>query len=276
LNVSEFRKKLDFGKTAADYGRHRAGFPPRFFDTLFNSGKIRKGDHVLDLGTGTGVLGRGLALRGCDVTGLDRSRELLDEAKRLDRQVGVSIRYVQASAEETGLPADSFDIVSAGTCWHWFDRDRAAAEARRLLKPDGRIIIAHFDWVPLPGNIVEATEQLIGEHNHEWKLGGRHGIHPLWFKDLAIAGFVDLEAFAFDEPVTYSHEDWRGRVRASGGVGATLSLDAVERFDVALKALLAERFPGDPLTVPHRVWTVTGRNPGQNYSALPRSPEAMD
>lgn len=260
--MTEFRKKLDFGKTAVDYGRHRAGFPPRFFDTLFEAGKVCAGDRVLDLGTGTGVLGRGFALRGCEVTGLDRSRELLDEATRLDREAGVSIRYVQAPAEETGLSANALDVVSAGQCWHWFDRERAAAESQRLLKPGGRIIIAHFDWVPLPGNIVEATEHLIGEYNHEWKLGGRDGIHSAWFKDLAIAGFLELEAFAFDEPVKYSHEDWRGRVRASGGVGASLPPDAVDKFDAALKELLAEHFPDDPLTVPHRVWTVIGRNPG--------------
>lgn len=259
--MSEFRKRLDFGKTAADYGRHRAGFPTRFFDVLFEGGKVRKGDRVLDLGTGTGVLARGLALRGCEVTGLDRSHELLDEAKRLDVETGVSVQYVQASAEETGLPGNAFDVVSAGQCWHWFDRERAVAEVRRLLKSGGRIIIAHFDWVPLPGNIVEATEHLIGEHNREWKLGGRDGIHSVWFKDLAIGGFTDLEAFAFDEPVTYSHEDWRGRVRASGGVGASLSSEAVEKFDNALKTLLAQRFPGNPLMVPHRVWTVMARNP---------------
>ncbi len=259
--MTEFSKKLDFGKTAADYGRHRAGFPARFFDTLFETGKVRKGDHALDLGTGTGALARGLALRGCEVTGLDRSRELLDEANRLDREAGVSIQYVQASAEETRLPADAFDVVGAGQCWHWFDRKRAAAEARRVLKAGGHIIIAHFDWVPLPGDVAEATEHLISEHNPEWKLGGGTGIHPGWFAELAIAGFKELEAFAFDEAVTYSHNDWRGRIRASAGVGASLPTDAVKRFDAALRELLKERFPQDPLEVPHRVWAVTARAP---------------
>jgi len=97
VNVTEFSKKLDFGKTAVDYGRHRADFPSRFFDALFETGKVCKGDRVLDLGTGAGVLARGLALRDWVVTGLDRSRGLLDEAKRLDREAGVSIRYVQAT-----------------------------------------------------------------------------------------------------------------------------------------------------------------------------------
>jgi SAM-dependent methyltransferase len=250
----------DFGKTSSDYGRYRAGFPARFFDTLFQSGKVKPGDRVLDLGTGTGTLARGFARRGCRVTALDISRELVVEARRLDREAGVAIRYVEAPAERTGLPSGSFDVVTAGQCWHWFDRDRAALEARRILKSHGRIIIAHFDWVPLPGNVVEATEQLIAENNPRWTLYGSSGINPQWFADLAIARFEAIELLSFYEAVRYTHEGWRGRIRASAGVGASLPPEGVERFDKAHAKLLIERFPSDPLDVPHRVWAVMARS----------------
>jgi len=55
---------IDFGKTASDYARHRAGFPDAFFERLFSDGTVRPGQSVLDLGTGTGTVARGLALRG--------------------------------------------------------------------------------------------------------------------------------------------------------------------------------------------------------------------
>ena len=163
--------RADFGKTASDYGRHRAGFPDEFFDRLSAMGILKPGMRALDLGTGTGTIARGLALRGCDVVGLDRSTPLMEQAAELDRDVGVVVRYVNAPAEDTGQDAASFDLVTAGQCWHWFDRPRAAAEARRVLKSGGRLVIAHFDWIPLPGNMVEATEKLIEKHNPKWKLG---------------------------------------------------------------------------------------------------------
>ena len=125
--------RADFGKTAIDYGRHRAGFPDEFFDRLKASGIIRTGISALDLGTGTGTVARGLALRGCEVTGLDRSLPLMEQAAELDRSAGVVVKYVNAAAEETRLPAAEFDLVTAGQCWHWFDRPRAAAESRRVL-----------------------------------------------------------------------------------------------------------------------------------------------
>ena len=52
---------IDFGRTALDYGRHRAGFPDRFFERLFADRIVAAGDRVLDLGTGTGTVARGLA-----------------------------------------------------------------------------------------------------------------------------------------------------------------------------------------------------------------------
>lgn len=253
--------RADFGKTASDYGRHRAGFPDEFFDRLSATGILRAGMRALDLGTGTGTLARGLALRGCEVVGLDRAAPLMEQAAELDRNAGVVVRYLNAAAEDTGLPAASFDLVTAGQCWHWFDRPRAAAEASRVLKPGGRLVIAHFDWIPLPGNVAEATEMLIEKHNPKWKLGGGLGIHPLWASDIAIAGFRDIETFSFDVDTIYTHEAWRGRIRASAGVGASLTPDAVAAFDAELDTMLSERFPNDPMRVLHRVFAAIGVAP---------------
>lgn len=253
--------RADFGKTARDYGRHRAGFPDEFFDRLSATGILKPGMRALDLGTGTGTIARGLALRGCDVVGLDRSAPLMEQAAELDRDAGVVVQYVNASAEDTSQDATSFDLVTAGQCWHWFDRPRAAAEARRVLKPGGRIVIAHFDWIPLPNNMVEATEKLIEKHNPKWKLGGGLGIHPLWPRDMGVAGFTNIETFSFDIDAIYTHEAWRGRIRASAGVGASLTPDGVAAFDAELRAMLAERWPEDPMRVPHRVFAAIGIAP---------------
>jgi SAM-dependent methyltransferase len=249
---------VDFGKTASDYARHRAGFPDRFFERLFKDGIVTECDRVLDLGTGTGTIARGLAKRGCLVTALDPSEAMLEQAGSLDRAAGVTVRYVQGRAEQTGLPDAGFDVVTAGQCWHWFDRPRVGREARRLLVPSGRIVLAHFDWLPLPGNVVEATETLIRAHNPAWDAHGGTGIHPWDFADLTQAGFVDIESFSFDVSVPYSHEGWLGRIRASAGVAASLPPDAVERFDAAHRELLAQNFADDPLQIPHRVFAVFG------------------
>ncbi len=250
--------QIDFGRTAEDYARHRAGFPDALFDRLMQDGVTRPGEHLLDLGTGTGSMARGFARRGLDVTGLDPSEPLLAQAERLDREAGVTVRYVVARAEDTGLRPASFEIVTAGQCWHWFDRPAVAREAHRVLTAGGRLVLAHFDWLPLPGNVVEATERLILEHNPKWRGAGGVGIHPKHLTDLTLAGFEQLATFSFDQPVIYSHAAWRGRIRASAGVAASLSPDQVARFDADLAALLTGQFPDDPSSIPHRCWAAIG------------------
>jgi ubiquinone/menaquinone biosynthesis C-methylase UbiE len=58
---------------------------------------------------------------------------MIAEARKLDRPNEVSIRYVEAKAESTGLDGGTADVVTAGQCWHWFDQPRVIAEVIRLL-----------------------------------------------------------------------------------------------------------------------------------------------
>jgi len=253
----------DFGATAKDYRTHRAGFPDSLFDRLAPFGIGQPGQQVADLGTGTGTLARGFARRGCRVIGIDRDPRLLAQARELDAEAGVTVDYRVARAEETGLEAGSVDVVSAGQCWHWFDRPAATREVRRILRPRGFVVIAHFDWIPLPGNMVEATETLIELHNPDWTFGGGTGLYPQWLRDLGEGGFRDIETFSYDVDAPYSPEAWRGRIRASAGVGGSMSAAQVKRFDEALADLLASRFSGELLQVPHRVFAVVARAPGR-------------
>jgi SAM-dependent methyltransferase len=250
-------KGVDFSRTAKHYGRYRPVFPDAFFERLSAYGIAQQGQRVLDLGTGTGSLARAFASRGCEVTGIDVSKSMLEEAKRLDREAGVSVTYLVAKAEKTGLPDRSFDVVTAGQCWHWFDRPKAAEEVRRVLKPGGGLVIAHFDPIPLPSNVMEATADLIGRHNPDSKsVVNQTGFFPKWLRDVAIAGFEGIETFTFDVFVPHTHERWRGRMKASAAIGASLKPEQIERFDADLADILRKRFPEEPLMVRHRVFVV--------------------
>jgi len=261
---------VNFGLTADDYAKHRAGFPNAFFERVFNAGIVKTGDSLVDLGTGTGTLARGFAKRECNVIGLDISAQLLEQAKDLSEKAGLNIEFRFAKAESTGLPDDSFDVVSAGQCWHWFDRPAAATEVSRILKPNGHVVIAHFDWLPLKDNVVDATEKLIRKCNPKWYeiAANGLGLYPQWLRDLGEAGFLDIQTFSFDVDVPYTHEAWRGRIRASAGVGASLSDEDVSKFDSELKSMLEAREQVEAgretglhpiLNIPHRVFVVHAR-----------------
>lgn len=251
--------KIDFGLTAGDYARHRVGFPPKLFVRLARFGIGLPGQRILDLGTGTGTLARGWAKQGCQVTAIDRAPAMLAQASRLDAADGVTVRYLVAHAEAVPLASGTFDVVTAGQCWHWFDRTRAAQEVSRLLAHGGRLAICHFDWMPQPGNVVEATERIVEGHNPQWEFGRGIGMYSQWLADVAEAGFRDIESFSFDLDVPYTHDGWCGRMRASSGVAASLPPEKVNAFALDLRAMLARDFPEEILAVAHRVFAVVCR-----------------
>lgn len=251
----------DFGKAAEDYARYRQGFPESFFPRIAALGCGLPGQRVLDIGTGTGLLARALAKRGCRVTGLDPNPALLGQARRLDAEAGVAIDYVEAGAEATGLPDAAFDCISAATCWHWFDRARAAAECARLLAPAGRLLICDLDWHFTPGSIGRKTWDLVLHHtpNRDGPIGGTFR-YPDWTSDLTRAGLTAWEAFAYTTTLDYTEEAWRGRVRASAAVGPVMDAPTLARFDAAMAAMLrqatggAARFP-----VGHKIFALVAR-----------------
>ena len=250
----------DFGRTASDYARHRAGFPDVFFERLFADGSVRRDDVALDLGTG--AVARGLAVRGCEVTGLDHSAPMLAQAAEMDRAADARVRQVRARVEHVDFSPASFDVITVGQSWHWFDRPRTAVLVRQWLRPGGRLLIAHFDWLPLAGNMAQDTERLTLSYSPGWTLHSGSGLYPAWLKDVAEAGFLDLRTWSFDLDVPYSHADWCGRVRASAGIGATLDETKVKRFDAELTRMLSDRHAAEPMAVPHRVWVLSAVAPG--------------
>lgn len=234
---------VDFGRTALDYARYRTVFPPELFTRLAELNVGLPGQRIVDLGTGTGVLARGFAAAGCRVTGVDIAPEMLEQAQ----DAGVTYRV--APAEDTGLPAHAWDVVSAGQCWHWFDQPRAVAEARRLLVDGGALVICSRDY--LPGSVSAASDELVLAYNPGWSMATGTGSHP------DVPGHV--ETFEFDVVVEFTHEQWRGRMRSSNGVAASLPADAVAAFDADLARLLRQKFPEEPLTVPHRIRGLVAR-----------------
>jgi SAM-dependent methyltransferase len=251
-------EKPEFGRAASAYAQHRLGFPASMYARLAIEGTIKSGMKHLDLGTGTGTLARSTGMMGLDSSGLDIDADMLSAAREIAAEVGLEMTFREGPAENTGEEDNSHDLVTAGQCWHWFDRPKAAAEVHRILKPGGTMMMCHYDWIALPGNVVEATERLIVDHCPDWTAVRGNGVYPHWFRDLGEAGFVGIESFSYDEPAVYSHEGWIFRMEASAGI-ARLSPKKREAFKSDLKALLATNFPADPLSTHHRVFCVWGR-----------------
>ena len=163
--TSEQDERIDWGKTAADYAKHRPGPPPSFYQRLLALGIGLPGQQVLDLATGTGVIARQFAEQGCQVMASDLAAGQVAMAKALAQNQGLDIDFQTASAEDTQAPNQALDVVTANQCFLYFDIPAVVENLIRWLKPTGSLVISHFSWLPDVDSIAKASEELILQHN---------------------------------------------------------------------------------------------------------------
>jgi len=128
-----------FNRVARSY-RHRPEYPEAMIERL-SALAGGAGGRILDLGAGTGHLAVPLAGRGHRVTAVEPALAMLAELRIRADQRRAPVAAVNASAERTGLPDRSFDLVLAADVLHWLDPELAGQEAARLLRPGGLLVV---------------------------------------------------------------------------------------------------------------------------------------
>jgi SAM-dependent methyltransferase len=227
---------FDFGKISADYAKYRDVYPDVFFQRILDLGLCTKGQTVLDLGTGTGVMPRHLAKYGAKFVGADISEDQIAHARKLS--AGMNIEYVVSPAEEVDFPDRTFDVVLACMCFTYFDKSVLLPRLARMLKDDGRFAIMSLVWLPGESSIAKGSEELVLKYNPSWNGVGytrptfdSNGI-PTTYKVDTSLGFDVATSFAFDVSLPFTRETWHGRLRATRGLAASsLTREQIALFD---------------------------------------------
>ncbi len=126
-------EKIFSGK-AEIYNRTRPSYPPEVIDFLYDR---TNAENVADIGAGTGIFTKCLFTKFKKITAVEPNPDMLSVL----RENVPFAEIVNASAENTGLPANSFGLVTAAQAFHWFDSDKFKEECKRILTSDGRLAI---------------------------------------------------------------------------------------------------------------------------------------
>ncbi|MFY9270980.1 MAG: methyltransferase domain-containing protein, partial [Candidatus Manganitrophaceae bacterium] len=149
-DFTELKKKQRATWALGEYDRIADGLTISTDQTL-RVAKIRPGERVLDLATGTGITAIAARERGADVTGVDLTPELLAVAREKAKDAGLrDIDFREGDAEALPFADASFDVV-VSTCGHMFalDQPKVAAELARVTRPGGRVTF--LAWTPEGG-----------------------------------------------------------------------------------------------------------------------------
>jgi SAM-dependent methyltransferase len=165
-------------------------------------------ERVLDLGTGTGHTALAFAARVAEVVGVDLTEPMLAEARALGRAQGAAnARFVLGDAMALEFPDACFDLVTCRVCAHHFaDPGRALAEAARVLRPGGRLLLV--DSVA-PEDSAQDTFlnciELLRDPSHV-----RNYSVSQWLALLDAAGFEPGWHETFHVPLDF--DDWTARM----------------------------------------------------------------
>lgn len=117
------------------------------FERLFSLLPLKRGDHVLDVGCGVGILVPFILERIAE-TGflyeLDFAEKMIEV--NLNLHARDNIRFLVSDAENAPLDAASCDAVICFSCFpHFQDKGKAVMALSRILKPGGVFAVSHFD-----------------------------------------------------------------------------------------------------------------------------------
>lgn len=182
----------------------RGEFPHIGIAALFrNMIQIIRGQKVLDVGTGTGVLPRNLYEFGADC---------------------------------------SFDVITACQCFWYFNYDVVSPAFARMLKPDGWLVLLYMAWLPCEDKIAGASEKLVLKYSPFWS-GAGETKNPIPVPERLLKDFKLVFHEEFDLKVPFTRESWNGRMKACRGVGASLPLEQVKAWEKEHRALLERIAP---------------------------------
>lgn len=233
-------KAFDWGKTSGDYAKFRDIYPEQFYDKIIERELCVKGQSVLDLGTGTGVLPRNMYHYGAKWTGTDISKEQIEQAKTLSD--GMDIDYYVSAAENINFPDNSFDVITACQCFWYFNHEQLVPKMFRMLKPDGYVVLLCMEWLPFEDKIAGASEDLVLKYSPDWS-GKGATMQPIIVPEAYREKFDLVYHLEYPLKVHFTRESWNGRMKACRGIGASLAPDEIALWEQEHRKLLSEIAP---------------------------------
>ena len=226
--------KDHFSGHASDYARFRPRYPSELFAYLADI--VPERERAWDCATGNGQAAVALGEFFQHVIATDASEKQIVNGELCNHVI-----YRVATAEQSGLPNASVDLVTVAQALHWFDRQAFFAEAKRVLKPNGVLAVWTYNLFRVSAEI----DRLIQEFYRET-------VGPYWDfeRRLVETGYQTIE-FPFAElpspdfvmEAEWSLNDVLGYFctwSATKGFIAARGFDPVVEFSAAIRSFWGE------------------------------------
>jgi len=156
-----------FSSRVGNYSRFRPSYPAEVSDILKQECAVTAESMIADVASGTGIFTRLLLENGNRVYGVEPN-DAMRKAGEEYLAAYPKFSSVAGTAESTTLPGTSVDLVTAAQAAHWFDREKAITEFRRILKPEGYLVLLWNDRRTDSSAFARDYEHLLLEHGTDY------------------------------------------------------------------------------------------------------------
>lgn len=235
-----------FDNRAENYSKGRFGYAQAVVDLLCNE-ILKPNDKIADIGSGTGIFAEEFIKRGYDVYCVEPNDNMRAQAEKIfaDNPHFIS---VAATAEHTTLSANSIDVVTAASAFHWFDADKFEKECKRILKPD-RILFTVINSRDYNDPFTVAQHDLCKKLCPDFT-SLRHGLEQSVPQFEKLFG-QNLKCAQFDFPLEYTKERFLQR-SLSSSYAPMPDTEEYQKYIQELRALMELYAPNnDKIVVPN-------------------------
>ncbi|MDE3170148.1 MAG: class I SAM-dependent methyltransferase [Acidobacteriota bacterium] len=165
-----------FSGRAEVYRRYRSRYPREIIPLLREKCGLTPESIVADIGAGTGMLAELFLENGNVVYAIEPNADMRAACEDLTGQFS-SLTCIDGTAEDTHLPNHSIDLIAVGRAFHWFDHEKCRPEFKRILRPDGWIVLAGLG--PRRGKepVQDEYQQILREHGIDYsRLRDRYNV----------------------------------------------------------------------------------------------------
>ena len=203
-----------FSNRVANYVKYRPRYPREIIPLLNKECGLTPDSLIADIGSGTGFLSELFLSNGNRVLGVEPNAEMRAAGEQLLAQYS-NFTSVEATAEETSLPDNSVDFVTAGQAFHWFDRTKARAEFARILKPDGWVVIIWNGYDPERTPLLKGYHEVLLRYGTDYR-DVRREIEDTQIHKLFPSSGYEVARFSFQQ--VFDFESFKGRTLSASYV----------------------------------------------------------
>ena len=219
-----------FSDRVEDYVKYRPHYPAAVIAYLQETYSFLPDWVVADIGSGTGISTELFLDFGNRVYAVEPNAEMRSKAEEL-LSAEVGFASIDGTAETTGLPDSSVDLIVAGQAFHWFDPAATRREFVRIARP-GAVVALIWNERLMLSDFEQEYEALILEYAGDYKTINHKNI-----TDQQFAAFFHPQAFVlavFDNEQVFDFDGLKGRLLSSSYIPKQ-----GEGHDAMMKALTA-------------------------------------